>query len=43
MATARSPSYDVAGVARPVLAKADQPDAKHSAGGAGRGARANIE
>jgi hypothetical protein len=35
--------YDVAGVARPVLAEADQPDAEHSAGGAVRGARANIE
>src|SRR5712664_4377608 len=35
--------YDVAGVARPVLAEADQPDAEHWASGAVRGARASIE
>jgi hypothetical protein len=35
--------YDVAGVARPVLPEADQPDAEHSPGGALRGARASIQ
>jgi hypothetical protein len=35
--------YDVAGVARPVLAEADQPDAEHWARGAVPGARASIE
>jgi hypothetical protein len=35
--------YDVAGVARPVLAEADQPDAEHWACVEVRGARASIE
>ena len=35
--------YDVAGVARPVLAEADQPDSEHWAVGAVRGARTSIE
>jgi hypothetical protein len=35
--------YDVAGVARPVLAEADQSDAEHWAGGAVGGPRGSIE